>query len=66
MKKGDKYTISGVYERNPITRRKTKKLLVFTLMNDYQSGSKEYTVLTRDLLNENKCECLDGDVKTLS
>ena len=60
FKRGDRFTVGGVYEINPITKQRTGRLQVFTVVSDTPSSGATCTVTISPAINSGTCTAQDG------
>ena len=58
--RGDRFTIDGVYEINPITKQRTGRLQVFSVVSDGGLGGASGTVTINPSINDGTCVTQDA------
>ena len=66
FKKGDRFTIAGVYEVNPITKQKTGRLQVFTVLDETPIAGATGEVTINPTMNNGNGTTVDGEGNTIT
>ena len=64
--RGDRFTIDGVYEINPITKQRTGRLQVFSVISDGGTSGASDTITISPTMNNGTGTTLDGQGNTIT